>query len=113
MGLDVRLRDNHCDSCGRYEEVFSSGITHNLRNMASEAGIYQALWHPESIPITKARDLMLAISTGYSDLKARPEHYEKLNPPNGWGSYKSFLWWLGDLMDACEKYPNSTLEVST
>ena len=38
--------------------VYSANITHNLTKMADEAGIYECLWRPEEIGITKAGQLI-------------------------------------------------------
>jgi len=44
MSLDVYLTDP--TATYDTESLFSSNITHNLRKMALEAGIYEALWRP-------------------------------------------------------------------
>ena len=41
MSLDIDLIETSPHS------VFDANITHNLGKMAGEAGIYEALWHPE------------------------------------------------------------------
>lgn len=48
MSLDVYL------TATRPTEVCALNITHNLGRMAKEAGIYQHLWRPEEIGVTKA-----------------------------------------------------------
>ena len=42
MGLDVYLKDP--TATYNVEYLYNDGITHNLNKMASEAGIYMALW---------------------------------------------------------------------
>jgi hypothetical protein len=53
MSLDVTLYRNYHVSYDdgktlepKKEEMYSANITHNLGDMASEAGIYEALWRP-------------------------------------------------------------------
>lgn len=49
-------------------EVFGSNITHNLGEMAEEAGIYKHLWRPEEIGITKADQLIAPLREGLARL---------------------------------------------
>ena len=104
MSLDVML---HVDG----EEVFSANITHNLNEMADAAGIYQHIWRPEEIGITKAADLIEPIETGLADMVARPSHYEQYNATNGWGLYKHFLPWIAKYLEACKRYPEADVSV--
>lgn len=112
MSLDVYLTNNQCTHCGRHDEVFNSNITHNLGTMAKEAGIYEILWHPEEINVTKAGQLITPLQTALADMKTRPEYYSKFNSNNGWGTYKDFIQWLTEYLTACEKYPEATITVS-
>lgn len=41
MSLDINL---HCDCCG--QTVAEINLTHNLRDMAEAAGLYDTLWGP-------------------------------------------------------------------
>jgi hypothetical protein len=98
MSLDVSLyRKYHVSYDGgktleeKEECVYDANITHNLGAMAAEAGIYQALWRPEELEITKANELIDPLEKGLKDLKEKPEYYEKFNSPNGWGLYEHFV----------------------
>jgi len=92
--------------------VFDINITHNLNTMASEAGIYYALWHPEERYWYKASDIVEVLKKGLDDLKARPEHYEQFNAENGWGLYEHFVPFVEEVWKACRKYPNAKISVS-
>jgi hypothetical protein len=94
------------------EEVYGANITHNLGKMAAEAGIYQALWRPEELNITKAGELVPIIEKGLDDMKARPEHYQQFNASNGWGLYENFIPWIEKYLEACKEYPEASIEVS-
>ena len=37
----------------------------------------------------------------------RPEHFEKFNSPNGWGTYINFVTFVSDYLDACKEYPKA------
>lgn len=106
MSLDVSL----IDADGN--EVFSANITHNLNHMAHEAGIYKALWRPEEVGITTARQVAEAVQPGFDQMAQRPSHFEKLNALNGWGRYDNFLPWIARYLEACRRWPDAKVEVS-
>ena len=92
--------------------VFSSNITHNLGNMAKEAGIYEALWRPEEIGITKAAQLIEPLWVGLALLKFDPARFRKFNAPNGWGMYKNFVPFVEEYLEACKANPDAEVSVS-
>jgi len=114
------------------EPVYDANITHNLGKMAGEAGIYEALWRPHilkegyNIPEndheaelkfeeenkTKAIGIVELLEKGLADLKARPEHFEKFNSPNGWGVYENFVTFVEKYLEACKEYPDAIVGVS-
>lgn len=92
--------------------VYSSNITHNLGKMASEAGIYEALWRPEEIGITKAGQLINPLQRGLNLLRSDPDRFDKLSASNGWGTYDQFVPWVQNYLDACEQYPDAEVHAS-
>jgi hypothetical protein len=119
MSLDVRLvrakwisydegkthtKDDEC--------VYDANITHNLGEMAGEAGIYKALWRPEEINKEKAEDIIELLEVGLADLKARPGHFKQFNSSNGWGVYKHFVPFVEKYLNACKEYPKCLIEIS-
>jgi hypothetical protein len=105
----------YCDGTGRTvceDDYFSANITHNLGNMAGEAGIYQHLWRPEEIGITKAGELIEPLTKGLALMRLNPKHFEKLNPSNGWGRYEDFVPWIQEYLDACIENPDAEIAVS-
>lgn len=124
MSLDVYLRGPYeefpcrCRECenehtttGR-ESYYSANITHNLGSMAKAAGIYQALWRPEELNITKAVKLVEPLRKGLDLLINDPVKFSKFNSENGWGLYEHFVPFVKNYLDACEKYPDATVMVS-
>lgn len=93
-------------------EVFESNITHNLNEMADNAGIYYACWRHEEIGATKAKDIIPLLEKGYEDLKSRPEYFKQFDSSNGWGTYEQFLPWVEKYLTACKEYPEAIIEVS-
>lgn len=106
MSLDIHL------SQVQETEVHWQNITHNLNKMADVAGFYKALWRPEEIPITKAKELLPYLEKGVADMRENPEKYMYHSAENGWGTYEQFLPWLDTLIQACKDYPESTISVS-
>lgn len=92
--------------------VFDANITHNLGEMASEAGIYKCLWRPDEIGISKANQLIEPLRNGLKLLKDNPEKFKALNPPNGWGNYERFVSFVSEYLAACEKFPEANICIS-
>ena len=138
MSLHIDLYENEileCE-CGRKhlistDSVYDTNITHNLGKMASEAGIYDALWRPyrlvdgynipednhdaewklESSTTIIAMDIIDIIEKGLIDLKARPEHFEKFDSSNGWGLYKHFVPFVEKYLNALKEHPKAIVKV--
>jgi len=93
-------------------DCFSANITHNLNKMADEAGVYEHLWRPDEIGITKAKELIEPLRNGLHELKSNPEKYKAFNPVNGWGSYDGLVKFVSDYLNACYEYPDADVSVS-
>lgn len=106
MSLDVYL------TAVRPTEVYSANITHNLGRMAVEAGIYEALWRPDEIGITKAAQLVEPLERGLALLKSDPPRFEAFNAPNGWGLYKHFVPFVEQYLEACRANPDADVSAS-
>ena len=88
-------------------KVYSGNITHNLGNMASVAGIYEALWHPDEIGITKAAQLVGLLTDGLERLSSNPEKFKAFNPANGWGDYDGLVEFVTEYLAACIANPDA------
>lgn len=106
MSLDVYLREV------RLTTIYDANITHNLNKMAEEAGIYEHLWRPEEIGVTKAQQLIAPLRAGLELMKADPARFEKHDAANGWGMYEHFVPFVEKYLAACEENPDATVEVS-
>ena len=105
MSLDVTL------TAVRPTQVFEANITHNLNKMAQEAGIYQHLWHPDELGITKAVQLIEPLRAGLALMRSDPERFKKLNPENWWGDYDIFINWIERYLNACVANPDAEVSV--
>jgi hypothetical protein len=106
MSLDITLYDVI------KTDVFSSNITHNLCEMAEEAGIYKHLWRPEELNISKASKLIKPLEKGLALLKSDKSRFERLNPINGCGDYDGFVNFVTKYLDACKKNPNAEINAN-
>lgn len=101
----VKFAEGECET----NYVYSDNITHNLNTMADAAGIYEHLWRPDEIEITKAKELIEPLREGLHKLKLEPEKYKAFNPENGWGSYEGLVKFVEDYLNACYQYPEATV----
>lgn len=108
MSLDIDL----IDPTATYdtEPLYECNITHNLCKMAYEAGIYEALWHPEKINAKYAKDIIKIVEKGLNDLKSRPKYFQQFNSSNGWGMYENFVLFVENLLEALKEYPDSKIQ---
>lgn len=122
MSLNVYLNKATkitCPVCGHVhpapedgEDVFSANITHNLANMAREAGIYGIVWRPEDNEIERAEQMIELLEEGIALMKADRMRFKVFDSPNGWGLYENFLPWLEEYLAACKEYPDATVSAS-
>jgi hypothetical protein len=106
VSLDVSLTET------RPCEIFWRNITHNLNKMAHAAGIYEALWSPEEIGITKAKQLIEPLTEALELLRSDPEKFKVFNPENGWGNYENLKEFVLDYLNACIENPDADVSVS-
>lgn len=122
MGLDIDLIGHEtitvCPRCGNNfmsgdtKVLYSTNFTHNFVKMASEAGIYDCLWRPEENSFLYARNLIEPLQKGLDLLVSEPDRFKPFDTPSGWGTYQQFIPIISNLLTACQKYPNTKIEVS-
>jgi len=123
MSLDISLVSVEgekgmccCSCCGniheteKYIEYFEANITHNLNNMADEAGIYKMLWRPEECNISTAKELINPLKDAIKMMKDDPRRFKRFDSENGWGIYDDFVPWLEELLEACKTYPEAQVK---
>lgn len=89
--------------------VYRSNITHNLSSMAEAAGLYEALWRPEEVGITRADQLIRPLATGLNYLLSDPQRFKTYNPANGWGDYDGLVTFVREYLEACRQHPAATV----
>lgn len=105
MSLDVTLTSTSG------EEIYSANITHNLNKMAEAAGIYECLWRPDEHGMTHACNIIAPLSAGVALLATEKSKFEAFDSPNGWGTYKHFLPFCIDYLQACKDNPDALVSV--
>jgi hypothetical protein len=111
MGLGVYLKLLTENGEPEEEEVYSSHITHNLSRMAIEAGLYNYLWKPETIPVKRAAELVSVLRAGLERLVENKDYYQQFNSPNGWGIYDDFVEFVIKYLTACTEHPDALISV--
>jgi hypothetical protein len=106
MSLDLYLIEE------RPTTVFEWNITHNLMDMAREAGVCDMLWSPKEAGIATAEQLIYPLRDAIAAMKADPARFKAHNPENGWGTYDGFLKALGEILAACEESPGASIRVT-
>lgn len=94
------------------DELYHDNITSNLGQMASHAGLYDALWQPDTRGWTHAHDIILVLRAGLQALQRDPELYKQYDADNGWGTYEQFVPFVIEYLEACQKWPDARIEVS-
>lgn len=94
------------------ERKFHAHTTHNLIDMAVEAGLYKPLWRPHENGLFQAIQLVVPLTTGLQALVDEPERFQKLNPPSGWGNYDGFVQFVREYLEACRANPEARVSAS-
>jgi hypothetical protein len=87
-------------------------ITHNLTKMADAAGIYYAIWKPETLEYVYAKDIITVLEKGLAELKKNPDKYKQYEPTNKWGTYDTLVRAVSEYLAKCKEYPEATINVS-
>ncbi len=103
MSLDIHLTAN------APAIVFSANITHNLTAMAAAAGVYQHIWHPEELGITKAKQLIKPLKTALKLLKSDPDGFKRYDNEKAWGQYNDLVSFVQDYLTACKAKPRASI----
>lgn len=112
MSLDVYLEDPTATYA--VEPLYWRNITHNLGGVAEAAGIYKALWYPETAGITRAAQLIKPLERGLEKLRDPTNRaaFDALLPDNGWGTYEGLVAFVVDYLREARQYPLARVRVS-
>jgi len=108
MSLDIYFEIDACDCCGREKETIADfNFTYNCSKMWNEAGFDDDLAEGK-----KAEEIIHMLKTAIGRLVREKEHFDKMNPPNGWGSRKDLVrHFLGPMYAVARRYPKATVKM--
>ena len=92
--------------CGYTDMSYTYNVYPMYRKAFSQDAGIRALDH------RKGKDCIDWLDAAIADMKAKPEEYRKLNPPNGWGNYEGALEVLERLSTWCREVPEAVVVVS-
>ncbi len=106
MSYDIYLT---IDTGGPEHALVTDGwnYTSNCAPMWRQAGADLATFHAR-----KAGDCLPVLDAAIAAMRADPDTFRKMDPPNGWGSYDSLLPQLEALAEDLRRHPNATVAVS-
>lgn len=87
----------------------SFNATHNLTEMWTEAGCFDALYNSDGI---KAKHIRPFLEKGLKLMIIKSDSFKKLNPENGWGSYEGAVKFLENVINACLENKESRVHIS-
>ena len=105
MGLDLCLKTEVCPHCGREDSPdFEWNYTYNVSKMWYEV-------FPESnkmidIDGMTCKESLPRLEHLRDTIKADPDKFKAMNPPNGYGCYESFVEAVERLIIVAKNYPN-------
>jgi hypothetical protein len=130
MGLTVYLSEAKyvkCDdtcvgcknkSCKGYkaidtdEEKFVGYISHELKEMGIECGIFNEVWRPRRNKLYWSNQIIEPLIFAIDELESRPSHYINNYSPNGEKSYSEFIKFLTRYKQACQRLPNTIVHAN-
>jgi hypothetical protein len=95
------------------EEVYWFNITHNLTDMADSIDLYEPMWHPERLGITKASELIEPLEKALVRMAPNLHDLREHEPDNGWGTADDLLRVTSQYLEACRKFPDADVLTCT
>jgi len=91
------------DSSSSHQLVYERRIMIESKTIAALAEIYDHLFCPEKLKISKASQLIKPLTLGLFKIKSDPDYY------GAFYGYEDFLSFLEEYLNACIKYPDATI----
>lgn len=111
MSLDIELYVD-VDTGGKEPRrlgLYDRNITHNLVPMWDKAGVGDILYEFDG---QECGQHLETLQAGIAKMIAEKPVFEKLNPANGWGSYKGALDFLIEFAQAVAENPKAKIWIS-
>lgn len=104
---DIDSTGNFWVKARDYKELHFTDITKKFDEVAKETGCFQALWYPQEVGITQAKELLPYIEEAINKL---PES-SSYDSHKWYGSYRNFRSWLNSLKNNLSIWPESYIYV--
>lgn len=104
MSLDLYLRTPPCPHCDAIQDTKSLNYTYNCAPMWYE--IYPEDKRFVEIEGMSGEVSAIKLKVALAVLEERPEVFTAMNPANGWGSYRTFMNFIRELIALAEMHPN-------
>jgi len=112
MSYDITIAQQ-CPHCG-HTDSFEWDPTYNLREMFVEAFGGNGV---RDFDGKKGSEVLPVLERALVDMRARPDHYRKLDSPNGWGTFDSDIPEVSvpacveRFAEACRRMPDALVKV--
>jgi len=105
MSLDLWLKSEKCPHCGRSDDPdFDWNYTYNVSKMWFE--VFPNADGMVDIDGLTGKESLKKLETFKAAMINDPNKFKKMNPPNGWGSYTTFLSAIEKLIEAAKEHPD-------
>lgn len=91
--------------------VFNRSLTHNMLEMATHAGLYDAVWRPDNISATIALHLIEPLTMGLIELTVNKKIHETYTHPKG-GNIDMITKHVAMYLRACRENPTAKIVIS-
>jgi len=91
------------ESSAKPHQVFDRSIMIESKTVASLAEIYDPIFCPEKLNISKASQLINPLTIALFKIKSDPDYYKPFY------AYEDFLSFLEEYLKACIKYPDANI----
>ena len=112
MSADWYARTPGCEGCGcEGHDLGSWNLTYNLSPMLRAAGFpgWSEVVGNDLDPLPTGKRVAEVMAEVVSELRADPDKYRELNPPNGWGDYDGAVKTLSDCVAVLREHPGAVV----
>ena len=109
MSLDLWIETPSCPTCGHIKDSETFNYTYNVAYMCRLIFPNEQMIEIEGMT---GKESLIKLEKLRDELEKDPQRFEELNPKNGWGSYKSFLPFVGKLIISANEFPDGIWRAS-
>lgn len=113
MSADFWASTPGCEGCGcEGHSLGEWNLTYNLSPMLRAAGFpgwQESVGTEAEVQPVTAKRVIPVFESVLSELRAHPEKFREMNPPNGWGSYEVAVEVFADFVEKVKPHPDATV----